>query len=248
MGTLVFGCSTSPQERKQLIFASQQRVESAGIKAFERMKRRNITVQNEHDNNYVRCVVEALDKKISPRRNWEIVIFRSDEANAFALPGNKIGITSGLLRVAVNQDQLATVLGHEMGHILAEHGRERMSQQIVLSSVELAANILGRSNSSIESAGHSLVSAAQIGLLYPFSKVHESEADKIGLELAAKAGFKPSEAIPFWQNMNVYGGAASPTTFSGHPSNEQRMVNLQIHMTKAVALGKMNPERVQCEK
>lgn len=245
--SLLTACATSPQDRKQLILVSEERVEATGIKAFERMKRRNRIVQSEDDNRYVRCVVDALSAKISPQRKWEAVIFQSDEANAFALAGNRIGLTSGLLRVTVNQDQLATVLGHEIGHVLAQHGRERMSQQIALSSFQLATNILGRSHSAIEGLGNSLVSVAQIGLLYPFSKLQEAEADAIGLELASKAGFNPEEAIPFWQNMNVYNGTTTTSALSTHPENESRIASLQIHMTKARSLQKLNSERVQCE-
>ena len=159
---------------------------------------------------------------------WEVVVFEADQANAFALPGYKIGVYTGLLKYAKNQDQLAAVMGHEVAHVIAEHGNERVSNQMATEAgLSIAAVLLGTeqdSNTALIMAGLGL--GAQYGVILPFSRSHESEADLIGLELMAKAGFNPEESVTLWQNM-AQSGLSPPEFMSTHPSSDTRIKQLR---------------------
>jgi predicted Zn-dependent protease len=163
--------------------------------------------------------------------------------NAFALPGRKIGVYRGMLAVAENSSQLAAVIGHEVGHVLARHGNERVSQATAaqLSQTAVAATV---ASADMSSATGQLIMAgvglgAQYGVLLPYSRAHESEADLIGLQLMAKAGFDPRESVTLWQNMaSASGGQAPPELVSTHPSNETRIASLQANLPAAIELEK----------
>ena len=142
-----------------------------------------------------------------------------------------MGVYTGMLKVAENQDQLAAVLGHEVGHVLAQHGNERMSQQ-QLTKVALAATAgLGNLDAASTQA---LGLGAQIGILLPYSRGHESEADVIGLDLMADAGFDPRQSVQLWKNMEKSGGGAPPEFMSTHPAGSTRIDNLLSHMSDAL--------------
>lgn len=236
-------CSTTSEGRKQFSLVSNKRVERDGERAFSRLKNRNIIVEKKSDKDFVNCVISKLKPSFNAQTgattDWEVAIFKSEDANAFALPGKKIGLNSGLLRVAVNEAQLAAVLAHEIAHVEAEHGRERTSQQVALESLGYVSGILGRSSrGSSKTLATSLTAtrgAVQLGLLYPFSKVQEEEADLIGLELMAKAGFDPREALHFWENMEVYGTSGSDSILSTHPSHQSRLKILESRVIEIQA-------------
>lgn len=219
-------CATTSEGRKQLSLVSDDRAARDGKRAFERIKNRNLLSNDPADNKYVSCVAKALASD-----NWDIVILQDDQANAFAFPGNKIAVNSGLLRVTVNQDQLATAIAHEIAHIHANHSAERTSQQIVLEAVSQVSKITSRNSSSLsKGVGLALNAGAvvvQLGLLYPFSRIQEEEADLKGLELMASAGFDPNEALPFWKNMEVYGAGGTEGPLSTHPTHQARIKTLE---------------------
>jgi len=154
-----------------------------------------------------KAVLSALQLK--PQRfRWEYSVVRSREVNAFCLPGGKVVVYTGILSVAQTEDGLATVLGHEIGHALAHHGAERMAQQQLVSLSQAAiAQSLGDLDPRQQREIMGLLGAgSQFGILLPFSRKHESEADHIGLILMAAAGYDPSDAIHFWQRMERIGG------------------------------------------
>lgn len=163
--------------------------------------------------------------------NWEINVETNDQINAYCMPGGKIMVFTGLIeKIKTTDDELAAVIGHEIAHALREHGRERMSTALV-QQVGLAglAVYLGTSkNSSLAGAG---TQAAAMGttlfFALPNGREQEREADKIGLELAARAGFNPDAAITLWQKMNAQGGAKQPEFLSTHPANENRIADLR---------------------
>ncbi len=157
-------------------------------------------------------------------------MFKDESPNAFALPGGKMGVYTGMLEVAENQDQLAAVLGHEVGHVLAQHANERMSQQQVTSIGLAVAAGTGLDSASMQALGL----GAQIGILLPYSRTHESEADIIGLDLMAKAGFDPRESVQLWKNMQKAGGGTPPEFLSTHPSSGTRIDNLIGQMANAL--------------
>jgi predicted Zn-dependent protease len=169
-------------------------------------------------------------------RSWEIVVFRDDTPNAFALPGGKIGVNTGLFSVARNQDQLATVLGHEVAHVVAQHSNERVSTAYAAESgLQLAQAIAGAPGAEQSQLLALLGLGAQVGILLPYGREQEREADLIGLDLMADAGFDPRESIALWQNMAQAGGGQPPEFLSTHPSHGTRIQALAQRMPEALA-------------
>ena len=237
---LLAACATSPTGRNQLLLYSDAELDQMGAASFEQQKQEVPVSSNGVTNRYVECVADAIVAQLEPsqRTGWEVRVFESKDVNAFALPGRKIGVFVGLLQVATTQDQLAAVIGHEVGHVLAQHGNERVSQQSVaqISQAAVAAAVsssnMGTQTGQMVMAGLGL--GAQYGVLLPFSRTHESEADTIGIELMAKAGFDPRASVVLWQNMGAAaGGAAPPEWASTHPANQTRIDNLESHMAEA---------------
>ena len=127
---LVSGCATSPTGRSQLVLMPDSQMDQMGLQAFTNIKNKTPIDRQRTTNRYVQCVGNAITRVVGG--DWEIVVFQDDAANAFALPGRKIGVNTGLLKVAENQHQLATVLGHEVAHVLSQHSNERVSQQFAV--------------------------------------------------------------------------------------------------------------------
>lgn len=226
---LVASCATSPTGRRQLILLPESQMGSLGAQAFAEMRRTVPTETRGDVNEYVRCVSKpliAVSGSRIPVDQWEVVVFRDDSANAFALPGGKIGVHTGLLKVAVNADQLAAVIGHEVGHVLARHGNERVSEGLLAQGGQAAlASILSEKRGRAEIFAL-LGLGVQFGVLLPHSRTQESEADEIGLELMARAGFDPAQSIELWKNMAKNGGGQPPEFLSTHPSHATRIEDL----------------------
>ena len=235
--TLV-ACSTSPTGRQQLTLFPSAELNRMGVAAFDQMRDETPVSEDPAINRYVNCITDALLEQVEGRDrdlDWEMVVFEDDAVNAFALPGGKMGVYTGLLDVAENQHQLATVIGHEIGHVLAEHGNERMSTQFATGAGLQLAAIIGADGSPQRSAALAALGlGAQVGVLLPFSRAHEREADLIGLDLMAKAGFQPEESIPLWRNMTAASGNGGPPEFlSTHPAGQTRINLLQDAMPEA---------------
>lgn len=233
---LLMTCTTSPLDRRQVVLYSDQDMARQGAAAYEQMRTEVPISTNANETAFVQCVADHVIAALSPEQqsslNWEVTVFDQDQANAFALPGGKIGVYNGLLDVAVNQDQLAAVMAHEVGHVLANHSNERASQGTIRNVGIAAAQILGASDTAIELIDQ----GAQLGIFLPFNRTQESEADVIGVMLMAEAGFNPEQSILLWQNMNEVGGARPPEFLSTHPSPESRIGELQRMMPSANAL------------
>ncbi len=170
--------------------------------------------------------------------NWEVNVLQSDEVNAFCLPGGKIAVYTGLIPVAQNADALAVVMGHEISHALLRHGAERMAQQHLAQGLTIATGLAAGNmdpQQQREVMG-ALGVGTQFGVLLPFSRKDESEADEIGLMLAAAACFDPQAAIPLWQRMEQQGGQRQPEFMSTHPNPGNRIARLQELMPRALAL------------
>lgn len=245
----IASCATSPEGRPQLIALPDSQMDQMGVQAFSDMKQKTPVETNASTNAYVKCVANAITDVLPERREWEVVVFKNDEANAFALPGGKIGVQTGLLKIATNQDQLATVVGHEIGHVLARHGNERATEQL---GAQLLAGgvgaIMGNPGStSYKLAMGALGAGAQFGILLPHSRTQESEADAIGLELMAKAGFNPADAVQLWHNMDkMSAGGAPPEFMSTHPSNSRRIEKLQEGQAAAQRLRAASGRHPNC--
>lgn len=236
---LLAGCAVSPEGRRQLTLLPAKQMNTLGAQSFEQIKASTPQSRDANMVAYINCIARRIIPQLEKNNNpddWEVVVFDDPQANAFALPGNKIGVYTGLLKYARNQHQLAAVIGHEVGHVIARHSNERLSSKLAVSAgLTLAAAVLGadRNNDSLLMAGLGL--GAQYGVILPFSRKHESEADLIGLDLMAKAGFDPSESIPLWQNM-AQAGVSPPEFMSTHPSSDSRIRNLRKRLPKALKL------------
>ncbi len=246
---LIFSsCQRSPTGRRQLALASDSQMEEMGQQAFAEMKAKQPIEGDAKMNQYIQCVAHSITNVLEPKRDWEVVVFREESANAFALPGGKIGVHSGMMKVAKSQHQLAAVLGHEVGHVIAEHGKERVSETLVAQGgLAVASSVL----SDKSNPRHNILLAAlgigtQVGILLPHSRTQESEADVIGLDLMARAGFDPRESVELWKNMEASGGGQPPQFLSSHPSHENRIKTLNEKMPEAVKERENSPHRPNC--
>ena len=232
---LLAGCATSPTGRSQLVLMPDSEINQMGLQAFTTIKKETKTERSTATNRYVQCVAQAITREVGG--NWEVVVFDDTDANAFALPGGKIGVYTGLLKVAENQDQLATVIGHEVAHVLARHSNERVSQKF---AVEQGMGLINALANPQSGTGQTLMGllgvGAQYGVLLPYSRIQESEADILGLDLMAKAGFDPRQSTRLWVNMGRAGGGQPPEFLSTHPSYSSRISDLDRHMPAALQL------------
>ena len=207
-----------------------------GIRSYREMQAEIPATSNPKELQYVQCVanyiVAALENEDQTRFDWEVTVFDNEQANAFALPGGKIGVYNGLLEVAVNQHQLAAVMAHEVGHVLANHSNERASQSALRNVGVAAAQILGASDTALQV----LDVGSRYGIFLPFNRTQESEADALGVILMAQAGFNPEESINLWVNMSADGGSRPPEILSTHPSPSSRIAELRSLMDPANAL------------
>ena len=227
--------------RKQLTLINEDKMDALGIATFASLKKQGTLSQDPATNDYVTCVVAAI-LEVVPREygpddgRWEVLVFEDSTPNAFALPGGKIGVHTGMLEVATTPGQLAAVLGHEVAHVLLRHGNERMSQSILadtaVNTASVAAGTAAPAYQDMIVSG--LGVGAQFGVLLPFSRKHESEADEVGQIFMAQAGFYPAEAVTLWQSMAQAGGEGPAQWQSTHPSDETRIERLKANLPKAM--------------
>lgn len=238
---LLTACSNSPTGRQQLKLFPSSEIDRMGLQSFSQMKEQTPITKDAATIRYVNCVADQVIAQVPSKygiKSWEVVVFDSEQVNAFALPGGKVGVYTGLLEVADNQHQLAAVIGHELAHVLAEHGNERVSTAFATQTgLALAYKISGEASSEKDQLFALLGIGAQVGVILPFGRTQESEADVMGLELIAKAGFQPQQAVNLWQNMaKASGGKKQPELLSTHPSHDRRIKDLETQMTRANSL------------
>lgn len=226
--------TTSPTGRRQMVGGvSQAELDQLGAKAFAETKQKEKISSDGRQNGYVQCVVNALVAQLPPQYRgvrWETAVFVDPEPNAFALPGGKVGVNTGIFSVAKNQDQLAAVIGHEIGHVISRHHEERLTRQMgaqtglaVLGALAGAAYGDGAASTVNQLGG----AGAQAAFLLPGSRTQESEADVVGQRLMAEAGFDPAQAVNLWQNMMAASAGRSPQWLSTHPDPANRIRELQ---------------------
>lgn len=251
LATATLSCAVSPLGRRQLAFFPDEQLAEMGVAAFDQVKAETKISSDPKANAYVKCVANRITSVLTPAESpvgsWEVLVFASDQVNAFALPGGKIGVYTGLLKVAKTQDQLAAVLGHEVSHVLARHSNERVSTAY---TAEAALTVVGESGIVAPELMGLLGLGTQVGVLLPFSRTQESEADLLGLDLMARAGFDPHQSITLWQNMSASRTSGAPPEFmSTHPSDATRMANLNARLPRATSLfqaAKAAGRRPQC--
>jgi metalloendopeptidase OMA1, mitochondrial len=232
-------CTTTETGRRQLNFISKEQETQLGLTAFEEMKK-EVPISTDAK---AKSLVERVGARIAqqassrlPDAKWEFVVFESKEANAFCLPGGKVGVYTGLLPIAKNEAGLATVIGHEVAHAAERHGAERMS---IATATQGAAQLAGSAVSEKYSqlAMVALGGLGKVGVELPFSRKQESEADHVGLLYMARAGYDPEEAVHFWERFSESHGGKSEgiSLLRTHPVDSQRIANLKALMPEAKA-------------
>ena len=226
-------CQQAPVTgRNQLVLVSAEQADQLGVEAYKQIKAEEPISHDAELNRRVADVSKRLARVVSkPGYDWQYTVFENPEPNAFALPGGKIGVYSGLFKVVHNEAQLAAVLGHEIGHVIARHVAERMSRQAL---VQTGLGVLDETGAGQYSG--LLAQAATLGVVLPFSREQEAEADEIGLILMARAGYDPRAAIQVWRNFESVGGQRPPEFLSDHPAPGNRIQHLEQLMPKALAV------------
>ena len=234
---VLVSCATSPTGQTQLKLFPDSEITRMGISAYDEMKQKTPASRDKNATAYVNCVATAITREVPSRSKWEVTLFDDEAVNAFALPGGKIGVYTGLLKVANDQDQLAAVIGHEVAHVIADHGNARVSAAFAAQSGMQLAQVMAGTASPEKSQLLGLLGlGAQIGVLLPYGRGQESEADILGLQYMAKAGFNPMASILLWQNMGKKSGGQPPELLSTHPANQTRINDLKNAMPKAQQL------------
>ncbi len=247
------GCTTAPVTgRKQFNVFSPQEETQMGLASFSQMKQE----QKISKDAKVNALVEKVGKKVAaaaandlPNAQWEFVVFDSPEANAFCLPGGKVGVYTGILPITKDEAGLAAVIGHEVAHATARHGGERMTSSTAASIIVGAGAAVVGAVTSDQSSEERLMwnslygagagTAATVGYALPHNRKQESEADRIGLTYMARAGYDPAEAINFWKRFADYneqaGAGATPWFLRTHPLDEKRIKDIEQWLPEARA-------------
>jgi predicted Zn-dependent protease len=247
---LLAGCATVPLTgRRQLSLVSESEMVVLGGQSYEQFLQESNLSQDARETKMVQDVGQkiSLSAEEFMRQHglegdleyyqWEYNLIEADTVvNAFCMPGGKIGVYSGILPIAESENGLAVVMGHEVAHAIAKHGNERMSQLLLaqLGGIALSKAVEEQPEKTRQLVFSAYGIGAQVGVLLPYSRQHESEADRIGLILMARAGYDPRMAIPFWQRMNQEGGARPPEFLSTHPAPERRIKDIRNHLPEAL--------------
>lgn len=227
---LIVGCTNKAPitNRSQMIFISQEQELALGEKSYKDTLKNSDVITNTKDANRIKEIGKRIAKVVNKSDyKWEFNLIKNDQKNAFCLPGGKVVVYTGILSVAKNDDQLATVISHEIAHALARHGAERMKNGMVAQGVQLLGNIVLGSQAPeyVNSFNLAYGAGAQYGVLLPYGRMQESEADEIGIHLMYEAGYNINEALKFWQNMSK-GKKEAVEFFSTHPNSSTRIANI----------------------
>jgi len=235
MALMLGACAYNPElGRQQIAIVDDSSLEKAGEQAWNQTLQTSKVSADKAANARVRAVGQRLVEAAGlGGRPWDYAVFVGDAPNAFVLPGGHVGVTTGLLKIVENDDQLAAVIGHEAGHVVARHAAERQSQTLTSS---LLIGVLGAAAGSSDAA-RAISSygggAAKYGFLLPFSRKQELEADRLGVDFMQRAGYRPREAVTLWEHMQAQGGASStPQIASTHPSDASRIAALEAYIAQ----------------
>jgi metalloendopeptidase OMA1, mitochondrial len=231
--------------RKQLVDISREQEMALGYQSYQEVLRTENVVTTGDAPKLVRGIaqrlidaVHKLDPQADPGFEWEANVIESDQVNAFALPGGKIAVYTGIFPIAANESGLAVVMGHEISHAIARHGAERMAYQkmVQMGSMAVGMGVGDMSAGAQRAVMGALGAGTKFGVLLPFSRNHESEADHMGLMLAAAACFDPTEAPKLWERMAAQSQGKPPEFASTHPSDATRIADLEKWMPEAQAI------------
>jgi predicted Zn-dependent protease len=245
------GCATTTEqgtvgvERRQLLLVSSAEMDQSAAAAYQNvLKEQNTKGAVNRDPQQVERVRRiaarltphtAVFRKDAPAWKWEVNVITSPELNAWCMPGGKIAFYTGLIEtLQMTDDEIAAVMGHEIAHALREHARERASQQMATAT---GASMVGAALGTGQAGADLVGMVGQVTFLLPYSRLHETEADRMGVELAARGGYDPRAAIALWQKMaKVSSGGGPPKILSTHPSNEDRIKDLTVFAQRVMPL------------
>ncbi len=229
-------CATVPHTgRKQLNFVSDKQLNSIGAKAYSEILKREPVSENKTLNETVKRVADRIgkvaDETDKPGFEWDVRLIDQDIPNAFCLPGGKIIVYKGILPYAKTEAGLAAIIGHEVAHAVARHGAERLSQQMALQGVgAVGSEIFKSTDGKLDEKTRAIIGAlgfgATIGVILPYSRTHEFEADRIGQTYMASAGYEPEEAVKLWSRMSAIKKPPIPPWLSTHPADQDRVNKL----------------------
>lgn len=228
---ILSGCTNKAPytNRGQLILISQEQELALGEESYKQTLEKSKVIKTGNDAKRIRIIGERIAKVANiSNYNWEFNLVENDAKNAFCLPGGKVVVYTGILNIAKNDDQLATVISHEIAHALARHGAERVSSNMISQGVQTIGNIIIGSQAPQYSEAFNLAYGvgSQYGVLMPYGRMQESEADEIGIHLMYNAGYDLNEAIKFWENMSN-GKKESIEFFSTHPNSSTRINDIK---------------------
>jgi predicted Zn-dependent protease len=234
-GTVV-ACTTNPETgRSQFLLVSNEQLAQLSAGSWNDVKAQEKVSNDPALNAQLRRIGDRITSAAGQRdKNWEYAVFDSDEKNAFVLPGGQVGFYKGIMTMADNDDQIATVLGHEVGHVTGRHAAERYSQQVAAAG-GLALASVALASADVENRGTIaavLGAGVTFGIILPYARKHELEADRLGVDYMARAGYNPRESINFWNKMAAEGGPRQPAFMSTHPHPATRIAELNEHIAR----------------
>ena len=233
---IIAGCTykTPYTNRSQMIFISQKEEMALGEKSYKESLSQSKIITGTKDATRIKNIGARI-AKVANRNDfqWEFNLVEDEAINAFCLPGGKVVVYTGILQMAKNDDQLATVISHEIAHALARHGAERMSSSMVQQGLQVVGNIaLGVTAPQYQNLFNQTYGVGtQLGVMLPYGRMQESEADEIGIYLMSQAGYNVNEALKFWENMRE-GKKEGSDFFSTHPSSTNRISDIQKVIAK----------------
>ncbi|MCG8442550.1 MAG: M48 family metallopeptidase [Caulobacterales bacterium] len=227
-------CATNPETgRSQFILVSTEQLAQLSSSSWAELKQAE-KVSNDRQLN---AQLQRIGGRITEAAGragpeWEYAVFDSDAKNAFVLPGKQVGFYRGIMELADNDDQIATVLGHEVGHVTGRHAAERYSQQLAAAGITTVAAVAAASsdNKHADTWAAALGLGVQFGIILPYSRKHESEADLLGVDYMYRAGYDTREAVRFWEKMSADGGERPPEFMSTHPDPERRIRDIDQYI------------------
>jgi predicted Zn-dependent protease len=249
LSLVVFACSTVPiTGRKQLSLIPASQMLSMSYSEYDGFLKSNKLSTNQEQIQLVKKVGGRIQKAVETYfaekglsdqlkdYKWEFNLVESNEVNAWCMPGGKVVVYTGILPITQNEVGLAVVLGHEISHAVAQHGAERMSQQLIaqLGGAALSVALQNKPEQTKQIWMSVYGAGAQVGVLLPYSRTHESEADHLGLIFMAMAGYDPHEAVTFWERMAASGGQKPPEFLSTHPADETRIADIKKELPEAM--------------
>lgn len=235
----VSSCVTAPITGKRSLilvpFSQELQLGDQAYREFLSSERQNISRDPKINATVLKITKNLAMKSDMPNLSWQVTVINSKEANAFCLPGGKMVVYTGILPLCKNEAGLAAVIGHEMAHAVARHGAQRMTQQLILNTGLSAASLSLGNSQYKDIIIASLGAGSTVGILLPYSRDNEYEADEIGTIYMARAGYDPNEAVALWKRFAALGGSKQPEFLSTHPYSEKRAEKLRQLMTRAMS-------------